>query len=112
MAYYFFNRFERENLPKLEKLASSLGLSEKPCAWKNARFWSGNVLEHKEEFYRELLVTYSPNSSCPLAIQTNLKDPYQKQTKSIIKQFIEIGKPTAIYREPFTQIKYCLKDFA
>ncbi|VVB80350.1 Uncharacterised protein [uncultured archaeon] len=111
MAYYFFNKCERECLPSLERLAQEMGLAEKVASSPSIRFWSGRVIKSREEFYQELLMSYDPTSPTPLMVQTNLEDHLVKQVKEIIIKLIKLTDPSEIYQEPFGHLKYDLKDF-
>lgn len=111
MAYYFFDKCKKECLTELEKLAQEAGLTEKECAWKNSRFWSGEILEHEKRFYRELLINYSPDSQTPVSVQTNLQEITPKKVRKIIQELRLICQPTEIYKDPFRQLKYDLKEF-
>lgn len=111
MSYYYFNRCESSCIRGIEKIAKDLGLIDYSDTLTSGRHWSGSVLNGRNKFDRELIMTYLPGDRLPLCVQTNVQKHKKKQVRKIIKSLIELCKPTEIYQEPIGIIKYNLKDF-
>jgi len=107
MAYYFFNRCPKKVFPKIEALVQELGLIEIE-ALEGYRLWAGNILNRPKDFDKKFTVRYSEKKD-PLMLETSGRVSHkQKDVKVLVRQFIDICKPTEI-RDCFNP--YDLREF-